>query len=314
MADQSRRDRVGLGLIGLGSCWEQLYRDTLFRLQNRLTIKLVYDPVEARAKSVAAEFNAEIAESLQRILARPTLQGLLVLDPGWLSSGALKLIARCGKPVYLASSVLKQTDVLRSIMQETRLPERSGLPPNIDDLWIPEFKLRFMPSTCRLRELIATKLGPVENIRIECNLSIHLAELAHLIDWCANLFGNRPLHATLTGRPTSVEPQIHLAFPSSNKSPHPKSAILLQTIESQQDSVRYSMTCQRGTAVLTDRTRIQWQTSTESADESLIDERPETEILIDQFCRRAVGGINPVGRLSEFLQAVELIESLQPDA
>ena len=83
MVDQSRRDRVGLGLIGLGPSWEQCYLDTLVRLQSRLTIRLVYDPVEARAKSVASEFDAEVAGSLRQILARPKLQGLLVLDPGW---------------------------------------------------------------------------------------------------------------------------------------------------------------------------------------------------------------------------------------
>ena len=73
---------------------------------------------------------------------------------------------------------------------------------------------------------------------------------------------------------------------------------------------RFSIECERGHATLSDRTHIRWETSTESADESLVDERSETEILIDQFCRRALGGLNPVGRLSEYLSAIEVVESL----
>ncbi len=314
MADQPRRDRVGLGLIGLGSNWEQLYRDTLLHLQNRLTIKLVYDPVEARANSVAADFDAEIAESLNQMLARPTLQGLLILDPGWLGSGALNLIARCGKPAYLASTVLKQTTVLRSIMKARDLPDQPSLPNCLDDLWLPEFKLRFMPSTCRLKELIATKLGPVEHIQIECNLCVDHADVAHQIDWCANLVGKRPGQMTLRCSQAAADPQIDLSFAPVTKSSQPTTARLVQITESMKDSFRYSLVCQRGKAVVTDRTRIQWQASTESADETLLDERSEIEILIDQFCRRAVGGINPVGRLSEFLHAVEMIESVRRDA
>ena len=56
------------------------------------------------------------------------------------------------------------------------------------------------------------------------------------------------------------------------------------------------------------RAHIAWQTSTNSASESLTEERSEIDILIDQFCRRAVGGLNPVGRLSDYLRALEIVE------
>jgi hypothetical protein len=309
MADQSRRDRVGLGLIGLGSSWEQLYRETLLRLQNRMKIRLIYDPVEARAKSVAGELDADFAGSLRQMLARSTLQGLLVLDPGWLGAGALDLIARCGKPVYLSGTVLRQTSVLRAVLKSTRSSIESQTQLNADELWIPEFGLRFTPSTCRLRELIATRLGPAEHILIECDLSAGTADLAHLVDWCANLVGQMPNRSTIANGQSSAERRIDLEFPPASSSSKRRTASLQQFTESNH-SVQFSISCERGNAFLTDRTRIVWQTSTESADESLVNERVETEILIDQFCRRAVGGLNPVGRLSEFLRAIEIVESL----
>ena len=310
MADQSRRDRVGLGLIGLGPSWEQRYRETLLRLQNRLTIRLVFDPVEARAKSVAGEFDAEIAGSLRQILTRPKLQGLLVLDPGWLGIGALNLIARYGKPVYLAGAVLRHTSVLQTILRPPNTSQASATDTNADENWIPEFSLRFTPSSIRLRELIATRLGRVERILIDCNLAADAVDLAHLIDWCTHLIGQVPRRGTITNGQSNVEQRVDLEFPAASLSEEPRTVCLQHRLDFP-PTLRASIFCERGNASLMDRTRIVWQSAQESADESLDDERSETEILIDQFCRRAVGGLNPVGRLSEFLRAVEIVESLR---
>ena len=76
-------------------------------------------------------------------------------------------------------------------------------------------------------------------------------------------------------------------------------------------SLRIEIECDRGHATIIDRTQIVWQTATESANESLTDERTEIEILIDQFCRRALGGLNPVGRFSDYMKAIEIIQSIR---
>ncbi len=311
MVDLSRRDRVGLGLIGLGPSWEERYLGTLRRLQSRLTIRLVYDPVEARAKSVASEFSADVAGSLRQMLDRPKLQGLLVLDPGWLGAGALSLIAGSGKPVFLASPVLRQASALQSLLQPCPATEiEAKQPNNADDLWMPELGLRFTPSTCRLRELIATKLGSVKRILIECDLSAEKAETAHLVDWCHHLMGQSPtLISSKSNGQSLVSHGIEFEFPSALTPSKPRTAKLQQHPQGHTVAT-FSIECEKGHATLTDRTRILWKTSTESADESLVDERSETEILIDQFCRRALGGLNPVGRLGDFLKAIKVVESV----
>jgi predicted dehydrogenase len=310
MVDQLRRDRVGLGLIGLGPSWEERYLNTLLLLQSRLTIRLVYDPVEARAKSVASEFNADVAGSLRQMLARPKLQGLLVLDPGWLGAGALRLIAGSGKPVFLASSVLRQATALEALFQSSLASKTEAMQTNnADDLWMPELGLRFTPATCRLRELIATKLGRIKRIWIECDLSADKTETAQLVDWCQHLMGLSPtLVSTKSNGQSPANHGIELDFSSLTPS-NPRIA-KLQRLPEGQGTAKFSIECEKGHATLTDRTRIFWKTSTESADESLDDERSETEILIDQFCRRALGGLNPVGRLSDFLRAFKVVESL----
>ena len=309
MVDQSRRDRVGLGLIGLGPSWEQCYLDTLVRLQSRLTIRLVYDPVEARAKSVASEFDAEVAGSLRQILARPKLQGLLVLDPGWLGAGALSLIAGSGKPVFLANPILRQPATLRALLEPCSSSEAdANLTNTVDDLCMPELGLRFTPATCRLRELIATKLGRVKRMLIECDLFAEKTETAHIVDWCHHLMGQSPTVISKSNGQSPANHGVDFEF-SSALTPINTRTARLQQKPAGNGVTRFSIECERGHATLSDRTHIQWKTSAESADESLVDERSETEILIDQFCRRALGGLNPVGRLSEFVRAINLVES-----
>ncbi len=310
MVDQFRRDRVGLGLIGLGPSWEERYLDALIRLQNRLTIRLVYDPVEARAKSVASEFNADVAGSLRQMLSRPKLQGLLVLDPGWLGAGALSLIAGSGKPVFLADPILRQVPALEALIQPCPASKTQAQQTiNADDLWMPELGLRFTPATCRLRELIATRLGRIKRILIECDLSAEKTETAHLVDWCHHLMGQSSTLVSATSNGQSpANHGIELDF-SSLAPANPRNAKLQHQPEGQ-GAPRFSIECENGHATLADRTRITWKTSTESADESLDDERSETDILIDQFCRRALGGLNPVGRLSDFFRAIKVLESL----
>ena len=312
MVDQSRRDRVGLGLIGLGPSWEQRYLDALVRLQSRLTVRLVYDPVEARAKSIAGEFDAEVTGSLRQMLARPKLQGLLVLDPGWLGAGALSLIASSGKPVFLARPILRQPAALRALLQPCPLARTEAKQANAaNDLCMPELGLRFTPSTCRLRELIATKLGRINRIVIECDLSGEKTETAHLVDWCHHLMGQPPTVVSNANGHSIANHAIDFEFNSGLPASNIRSARLQQG-PTGNGVARFSIECERGHATMSDRTHIDWKTSAESAEESLVDERSETEILIDQFCRRALGGLNPVGRLSDFLSAVEVVESI-PD-
>lgn len=312
MDDTSRRDRVGLGLIGLGPSWEQVYRDALVRLQNRLTIRVVYDPVEARARAVASDFNATVAGSLRQILQHRALQGVLMLDSGWHGPAALRLVACGRKPVFLGSPMMSKIYHWR--MRSS--PGSSAIEiPSPNELLMPEFRLRFTPASCRLRELIATRLGAAHRIEIEHSLSDDIESMAELVDWCASIFGQEPAlpEAPIGNSPASSG--FELKFPGSAWSrdaatPRPKSALLTQQSQRKMP-LKIDVVCERGQATLFHRTKIHWSTGTESAQETLTEERTETEILIDQFCRRALGGLNPVGQFSELLKAIEVAKSIQ---
>lgn len=315
MVEKSRRDRVGLGLIGLGPSWEQHYREPIARLSHRLTIKLVYDSVEARARSVAADYEAGVASSLRQMLAWPSLQGVLVLDPGWYTTGALELIAMSGKPAFIGRNVLRHAMTLSRNSIASFLLSRNLHAAHIDDLLMPELGLRFTPATCRLRELIATKLGKLLQIEMEYDQSVASYELPTLVDWCSHVMGQSPSPVTPTNGQLTAKPQVVLEYPlltgPSASSTASKRTAKIQHSCDQGFGIRIQVTCERGHAVLTDRTHIHWQTSSESREETLTEERTEIEILIDQFCRRALGGLIPIGRVSDVWKAMEALKSLE---
>lgn len=313
MIEKSRRDRVGLGLIGLGPSWEQHYREPISRLSNRLTIKLVYDSVEARARSVAAEFDARVASSLRQMLSWPTLQGILVLDPGWCATGALELVAMSGKPAFIGRTVLRHAMTLSPNSVTSFLLSRNLQAADIDDLLMPELGLRFTPATCRLRELIATKLGRPIRIEIEYDPQSTAAELAALVDWCSHVMGHRPHPIALTNGHAATTPQRVFEFPplpgNDPKSSSSKRIAKMKPRADGEASLQIDVECERGHATLIDRTQILWRCATESREETLHEERTEVEILIDQFCRRALGGLIPIGRISDVWHAIELLKT-----
>ncbi len=311
MSEKLNRDRVRLGLIGLGSGWEETYRDALARLQKRVCVRVVYDPVEARARTVAAELDADVVPGLRQAIVRPTVQGLLVLDLGWCGAGALGLISRCNKPVFLAKPVLEQLVTLSKFPESNRTAEAAETAVSwVDDWLMPEMGLRFTPASCRLRELMAAKIGAVQQIQIECNRSVGTEVISGLVDWCSNLMGHDPSGVVHSEDTATVTASCQLEFRAVSPSTMSRRATLIQRSNGD-NSIRITVECEQGCATLTDRTKISWQNSTESADEVLTGERSEIDILIDQFCRRAIGGLNPVARFSEYIRAVKIAQSLR---
>ena len=313
MLEKARRDRVGLGLIGLGPSWELHYREPIARLQNRLTIKLVYDSVEARARSVAADFEAGVASSLRQMLSWPSLQGILVLDPGWCATGTLELVAMSGKPAFLGRAVLRHAMTLPQSSVASFLLSRNLHAAHIDDLLMPELSLRFTPATCRLRELIATKLGRPKEIAIECDAESTPQEKACLVDWCSHVMGHRPHPIALTNGHVPEIPELLFEFPPLTtghdaKFLPGKRVAKIRPRANAGAAIQIQVECERGRATLVDRTHIAWQSPDESREESLNEERTEIEILIDQFCRRALGGLIPIGRISDLWQAMEVLK------
>ena len=90
-------------------------------------------------------------DGFRSLMARPDIDAVLLLSSNWY--GALPILASCdaGKAIYCASSL--EID-LEKAQEVKRRVEQSGI------AFMFEFPRRFAPATLRLKELLATCLGP----------------------------------------------------------------------------------------------------------------------------------------------------------
>ena len=98
----------------------------------------------------AAEFQADPVDGYRALVERCDIDAVLILERSWL--GWLPVLAACeaGKAVYWAGDL--DFDPNESTVRESI--EESGV------AFMAEFPRRFAPATLRLKELIATRLGP----------------------------------------------------------------------------------------------------------------------------------------------------------
>ncbi|MCA9116756.1 MAG: hypothetical protein KDA79_16865 [Planctomycetaceae bacterium] len=153
---------VNLGIIGLGSLWETSYRDALRSLGSRLRVRAVYDTVHARAQQVATELEADAAGGVLALAGRCDVQAILVLDAGWILPAALPMLAATGKPLLVAGDPAENAPWLRQL-QEDAMKRGQTIVPALD--------LRYAPSTFRLQELMATRLGRPQEVDLRLSLS-----------------------------------------------------------------------------------------------------------------------------------------------
>lgn len=298
---------LDIGLIGLGPDWETRYRPALQGMRHRIRLRSVYSAVAAQAEPVASEFDCEIALGLRSMIERPDLRALLLLDTAWFDDVPLQMACLASKPVYLASQVLPPTNLWDEL--QSHAAER-GIP------LMPEFGHRFTPATNRLRELMASRLGRPVSIRLEACLppngdpdSLSQAAthdlLKCLLDWCVSIVG-RPPTSMSCGTVQQATRRLLLGFrPSRTAGEVSVAEIHLRPGPQEQNNGsassqwRCEIECDSGSVVITNPTELFWTQNQQQHSESLAGERSATEVMLDHFSRRVVGGLIPVPTLED---------------
>ncbi len=190
--------KIRVGLVGLGDAWQQRHVPALRALADRFEVRAVCDPVGHRAQQAAREFGALVVDGYHALSAREDVDAILLFSPGWF--GPLPLLAACdaGKAVYCGAELDLQLTEAEAIR---RCVEQSGV------AFMAEFPRRHAPGTLRLKELIATDLGPPQLLFCHQRLSVGnppngsggappqdmvKRELIELVDWCCYVVGRRP--------------------------------------------------------------------------------------------------------------------------
>jgi predicted dehydrogenase len=318
---------INLGIVGLGPVWESRYRPVLEKLQHRVRIRAVFDPVASRCDEVAATLRAAPYQGVLALLTHADVRGILLLDSSWYGTALIHFLRQARKPVYVAGSLGEDWDELSRLRS---LVESEGL------LVMPEFSRRFTPATCRLHELIATRLGRPRHIAIDAippapdspdaipGQKAGTDFLVGLLDWCRYVV--RATTIRLEARPLdpaspSGAPQHHVAIEFAEGREHgPVSStaeLRVRHHEASSDKaapnrsqLSFTILCEKGEAVIEGPAQIRWKvTGGETATESLTADRSEVEVMIDHFCRRLVGGLIPVADISDVCRCLRLVHA-----
>lgn len=304
---------VNLGLIGLGPFWESRFRPALTKLAAKLQVAAVYDNVVSRAEQAARETNARVVGGVSSLVDRADVQALLLLDAGWQGAAVLRLLSHCRKPILLVARV----DAPQSELKQW---QHQAVSHGVTVM--PAFPRRSTPASNRLQELMATQLG--RPLRIEIAISPASLQavpfatesdfggqappspdpLLEWADWCHYLFRAAPQQ--VTRRSDGQGWRFDFSSPSGSiegdrvaelsHCPTPPVADR-PTL----DEVRVH--CERGEARLLGSTTIEWSADGNPQSEELTTERTETEVLLDHFCRRVIGGLIPVPSLEDLMRA-----------
>jgi predicted dehydrogenase len=194
--------RLRVGLVGLGDAWQERHAPALRALADRFEVRAVCEQVGHRAEQAAAEFSAAAVDGYRALARREDVDAVLILSPQWY--GALPILAACesGKAVYCAAGLDLTADDARLIQQRV---EQMGV------AFVAEFPRRHAPATLRLKELIATRLGPPRLLFCHRRCATEtsrghpsgpspqrssIRDLIELVDWCRYVVGSEPTWVT----------------------------------------------------------------------------------------------------------------------
>ena len=297
---------VNLGIIGIGPEWESLYRPSIERLGQRAMVRSVYDIVTSRAQAVAASNpSIEVSEGILALADRPDIDAIIALESSWQLQTLLPQLCARRKPTLLAGELNNDVTALE-LLHETAILTGTPL--------IPEFRWRYTPSTNRLQELLATRLGPVQemNLDLEATNGHRSRLLNSAIDWSTFILRARP-HAVRVDSASEPGEKISLEFPQGPRSSS-DSRVHIRSIpnsDTGETCMRIRIRCDRGTVEIDNFDQLQWQESDQDAvNESLEADRPPVDVLLDHFCRRAVGGLIPIADVRDAYRSLSLLQAI----
>ncbi len=306
----TKRDQtIPLGIVGGGPAWEARYRAAVLAL-TRGRVAAVFSPQPCDGEVLAQETGGQLFHSLRRLISHPGVKALLILESGWSRDWAIELATAKQMPVFVASPV---DEALPHVADSLAEQESEGA------VIVPGALLRSTPATLRLRELVATKLGRIQYLDVavtRTSASVD-AQIVEVIDWCRSLLNSTvteihreerhegdTLVMSCGGRSSSTPPkliEIRLigAGPRETAPPSLDTAFPLVHIQ-----------CQHGEAELLSEIHLRWKTPTETGHETLENDRPAEQVLLDLFLRRVVGGVVPVPSWAELAEACRLWKSV----
>ena len=325
--------KIRVGLVGLGPAWNYRHRPALLALHDRFEVRAVCEEIGLRAKQVAKEFEATAVAGYREMTEREDIDAIMMLSPQWY--GALPILAACdaGKAVYCAAALDLQPDQAVTIRQRV---EAAGI------AFMAEFPRRQSPATLRLKELIATNLGPAKLLFCHQRLVVKrepsngkknggwassspiVRELIEMVDWCRYVVGREPKSVVGIDHPATRSPlsedyrMLSLDFGVGEGE---SDATIAQIScghympEIWQEAISFrspaglQVCCDNGIAFIDLPSNLVWFDAAGRHQESLDRDRPVGEQMLINFHRGVTSLVRRQDDLNDAYRAVEIVLS-----
>ena len=320
--------KLRIGLIGLGGAWQSRHRAALRMQQDRFDVRAVFSTISKLAENGAAEFQADPMDGYRALVDRCDIDAVMILERSWL--GWLPLLAACeaGKAVYWAGDFDFDPVRDRNVHQAI---EESGV------AFMAEFPRRFAPATLRMKELIATRLGPPRLVFCHCRMQVPSngskrtdecprgdsfspveQELVELVDWTRYIVDRDPasMNCTMHHGQHSVDYQcLSLDFEAGQNSPPVTAQVSCGNYipSAWAEAVNFrppaamQVCCERGVAFIDLPSTITWFDDAGRHLESLDTESPVGEQLLTQFHRSVTSLVRDLGSLNDVYHSTKIL-------
>jgi predicted dehydrogenase len=320
--------KLRVGIIGLGEAWEQRHRPALRSLSDRFEVRAVCCEVAHLASQVARDFHACEVNGFRAVASRDDVDVVLILGPEWY--GPLPVFAACdyGKSIYCGAAL--DIDDPAQARQLRQRVERAGI------AFMAEFPRRFAPATLRLKELIATRLGPPKLIfchrrspiepgapqRRGRNCPTMVREMIEQVDWCRYVAGQEPTsvvgieHGTIDSADGDDYRMMSLDFsPPGRLGEGPIAQISCgrympgawPEAASFRPPAALQVCCERGIAFIDLPATLTWFDDAGRHMESLDSERPVGERLLMHFYRAVTSLVRKTDDAEDAYRALSIV-------
>jgi predicted dehydrogenase len=324
--------KLRIGVVGLGEDWDSRHRPALRTLADRFEVRAVCDQIKHRAQWAAADFGARTIDGFRALANREDIDAVFMLAPQWY--GSLPVLAACdaGKAVYVGHGQILETELAETVRQRV---EKAGI------AFMAEFLRRQAPATLRLKELIATRLGPPRLLFCHHRLpilepgdrasvcrprpSIH-QELVEQVDWCCYVVGEDPRWVTgihYAAAEKASGPEYRMMSLDFSPGSEPGTGAIAQISCGRyfpagwHEAIGYrplaalQVCCEHGIAFVDLPSMVIWFDDAGRHQESLEGERPVGEQLLTQFHRSVTSLVRKNRDLEDACRAIAIVERAQ---
>jgi predicted dehydrogenase len=325
--------KLRVGLIGLGDQWQSRHRPALLALSDRFEVRAICCEIAHLSKQVARDFGASPMDGFRAMIERDDIDAVLALAPDWV--GPLPLVAACeaGKAVFSVAALDISPDQIDEI--RTRI-ENSGV------AFVAELPRRYSPATIRLKELIATRLGPPRMMFCHERMSaeeqssrlrrgnycpLTWRRLMELVDWCCDLVGQFPnsvtsaIHEQHTDDRDVYYQMMNLNFPHLGAQSTMAQISIGHYIPSKwPDAIAFrrpsnlQICCENGMAFVDLPHSLTWFDEAGPHTESLEMDRPVGEQMLDHFHRSVTSLVHRPNGLEDAYRALTIVSSANDSA